>query len=45
MVSAFATGPKVCGFEPGQEDGFFKSYKIPQLAFLRVGSKAGGPMP
>jgi hypothetical protein len=23
VVSVLATGPKGCGFEPGQDDGFF----------------------
>jgi hypothetical protein len=27
VVSVLATGPKVCGFEPGQGDGFFKKLK------------------
>jgi hypothetical protein len=44
VVSMFATGPKGRGFEPGQGDGFFKSDKNPQHTFLRMGSKAGGPM-
>jgi hypothetical protein len=27
VVSVLATGPKGCGFEPGQGDGFFKGNK------------------
>jgi hypothetical protein len=30
VVSVLATGPKVCGFEPGQGDGFFKGDKNSQ---------------
>jgi hypothetical protein len=37
MVSVLATGPKVCGFEPGQGDGFFKSNKNWQHTFLLDG--------
>jgi hypothetical protein len=44
VVSVLATEPKGCGFEPGQGDGFFKGDKKPQRTFLRMGSKAGGPM-
>jgi hypothetical protein len=28
VVSVLATGPKVCGFEPGQGDGFLRATKI-----------------
>jgi hypothetical protein len=27
VVSVLATGPKVCGFEPGQGDGFLRAIK------------------
>jgi hypothetical protein len=37
VVSVLATGPRGCGFEPGQGD------KNPQHTFLRMGSKDGGP--
>jgi hypothetical protein len=33
MVSVLATGSKGCGFEPGQDDGFFKGDKNPQHTF------------
>jgi hypothetical protein len=28
LVTVPATGPKVCGFEPGQGDGFLRAIKI-----------------
>jgi hypothetical protein len=28
VVSVLATGPKGCGFEPGQSDGFLRAIKI-----------------
>jgi hypothetical protein len=28
VVSVLATGPKVCGFEPGEGDGFLRAIKI-----------------
>jgi hypothetical protein len=28
MVSVLATGPKGCGFEPGQGDGLLRAIKI-----------------
>jgi hypothetical protein len=28
VVSVLATGPKVCGFESGQGDGFLRAIKI-----------------
>jgi hypothetical protein len=28
VVSVLATGPKVCGFEPGQGDGFLRAIRI-----------------
>jgi hypothetical protein len=40
----FATGPNGGRFKPGRGDGFFKGDKNPQHTFLRMGSKAGGPM-
>jgi hypothetical protein len=43
VVSVIATGPKGRGFKPGQGDGFLRA-KNPQHTFLRMGSKAGGPM-
>jgi hypothetical protein len=44
VVSVFATGPKGCGFEPGQGDGFLRAIKILSTPSFRMGSKAGGPM-
>jgi hypothetical protein len=44
MVSVLATGPKGCGFEPGQGDGFFRTIKIHSTPSSRMGSKAQGPM-
>jgi hypothetical protein len=43
MVSVRVNGPKVCGYKPGRGE-IFKSDKNPQHAFLRRGSKDGGPM-
>jgi hypothetical protein len=43
VVSVLATGPKVCGFEPGQGDGFLRAIKISSTTSFRMGSKAGGP--
>jgi hypothetical protein len=37
VVSVLATGPKGCGFEPGQGDGIFKGDKIPQHTSLSDG--------
>jgi hypothetical protein len=37
VVSVLATGPKGCGFKPGQVDGFFQSDKNPQHTFLSDG--------
>jgi hypothetical protein len=44
LVNVLATGPKDCGFEPGQGDGFLKEIKIRSTPSCRMGSKAGGPM-
>jgi hypothetical protein len=44
VISVLVIGPKGHGFEPGQDNGFFKGDKIPQHIFLQMGSKAGGPM-
>jgi hypothetical protein len=44
VVSVLDTGPKVCGFEPGQGDGFLRAIKILSTHSSRMGSKAGGPM-
>ena len=41
-VLAFST--QVRGFKPGRRRRSFKGEKKPQHAFLRRGSKAGGPM-
>jgi hypothetical protein len=41
MVSVLATGPKGCGFEPGQGDGFLRAIKIRSTPSSRLGSKAG----
>ena len=44
LVSVLATGPKVCGFDPGRGRWIFKGDKNPEPHFLRRGSKAVGPM-
>jgi hypothetical protein len=44
MVSVLATGPKGCGFEHGQGDGFLRAIKTLSTPSFRMGSKAGGPM-
>jgi hypothetical protein len=36
-----ATGPKVCGFKPGQGDGFLREMKIRSMYLFWKGSKAG----
>jgi hypothetical protein len=41
VVSVLTTGPKVCGFEPGQGDGFLTAIKIRSKPSSRMGSKAG----
>jgi hypothetical protein len=43
MATVLDTGPKSRGFKRGQGDGF-KGDKNPQHTFLRMGSKAEGPM-
>jgi hypothetical protein len=43
VVSVLATGPKVCGFEPGQGDGFLRAIKIRSTLSSRMGGKAGKP--
>jgi hypothetical protein len=44
VVSVLATGPKGCGFEPGQVDGFLRAIK--SAAHLPFGweVKPEGPM-
>jgi hypothetical protein len=42
--SVLATGPKCCGFDSGQGDGFLKAMKIRSTPSFRMESKAGGPM-
>jgi hypothetical protein len=44
VVSVLATGPKGCGFEPGQDDGFLRAIKILSSPSSPMGNKAGGPM-
>jgi hypothetical protein len=41
VVSVLTTGPKVCGFEPGQDDGFLRAIKIRSTPSSRMGSKVG----
>jgi hypothetical protein len=41
VVSVLATGPKGCGFEPGQGDEFLRVIKIHRTPSSRMGSKAG----
>jgi hypothetical protein len=41
VVNVLATGPKGCGFEPGQGDGFLRAIKIRSTPSSRIGSKAG----
>jgi hypothetical protein len=43
VASVLATGLNDRGFNPGRGDGF-KGDQNPQHTFLRMGSKAGGPM-
>jgi hypothetical protein len=40
-VSVLATGPKCCGFEPGQGNGFLRAIKIRSTPSSRVGSTVG----
>jgi hypothetical protein len=44
MFSVLASGPKGCGSEPREGDGFLWGDKNLQHTFLRMESKAGGPM-
>jgi hypothetical protein len=44
VVSVLAIGPKVRGFKPGRGRLLFKGDKNPWFDFLRMGSKAVGPM-
>jgi hypothetical protein len=41
VVSVLATGPKGCGFEPGQGDGFLRVIKTRNTSSSRMGSKMG----
>jgi hypothetical protein len=41
VVSVLATGPKGCGFKPGQGDGFLMVITIRSTPSSRTGSKAG----
>jgi hypothetical protein len=41
VVSVLVTGPKDCGFEPGQGEGFLRAIKIRRTRSSRMGSKAG----
>jgi hypothetical protein len=41
VVSVLATGPKGCGFELGQGDGFLRAIKIRSTPSARMVSKAG----
>jgi hypothetical protein len=41
VVSVLATGPKGCGLEHGQGDGFVRAIKIHSTPFSWMGSKAG----
>jgi hypothetical protein len=43
VVSVLATGPKVCGLEPGQGDGFLRAIKIRSTPSFQMGNRAGGP--
>jgi hypothetical protein len=44
VVTVLATGPKGCGFEHSQGDGFLRAIQNPQHTFLRMVIKAGGPI-
>jgi hypothetical protein len=41
VLSVLATGPKGCGFERGQGDGFIRAINIRSTPSSRMGSKAG----
>jgi hypothetical protein len=43
VVNVLATGPKDCGFKPGQGDRFLRAIKIHSTPSFRMGSKARGP--
>jgi hypothetical protein len=34
VVSVLATGPKGCGFEPGQGDGFLRAIKMCSTTYM-----------
>jgi hypothetical protein len=42
-LACWSLVPKFAGSNPAEDFGFFRA-KNPQHAFLRMGSKAGGPM-
>jgi hypothetical protein len=44
VVSVLAIERKVCGFEPGQDDGFLRTIKACSTPSSRMGSKAVCPM-
>jgi hypothetical protein len=44
VVNVLATGPKGCGFEPGQDDGFLRAIKSCRKPHFRMESKAEGPI-
>jgi hypothetical protein len=41
VVSVLATGPKGCGFEPGQGEELLRVIKIHSTPSSQMGSKAG----
>jgi hypothetical protein len=41
VVSVLATGPKGCGSEPGQGDGFLRAIQVCSTHSSQMGSKAG----
>jgi hypothetical protein len=43
-VACLPLVPKFTGSNPAEAVGIFQGEKIPRNAFLRRGSKAGGPM-
>jgi hypothetical protein len=44
VVSVLATGPKACGFETGQGDGFLRAIKIRAHLSLEWEVNREGPM-
>jgi hypothetical protein len=44
VVSGFAPGPRGCGLETGQGDGFLRAIKIRSTPSFRMGSNVGGPI-